>query len=366
MGKLWDSGHKTREWEEHAINGSAGFKHEMIMRVSRLARDFMKLRRSILEVTHGGKTEQAELTAMQNQEFELCREGSVDTHAEMRQMDDMVVRSTPPSYVGVSKLCCARCGLAVEAVNIPTRGRHGRVFKQWPNPGFFYQRPEWLEAFLGAEVAEAYAKVPDGKKAEAQAFIQDGKSVIQVRDSQAKMLPDTSSSDEVFGLSGHEGSEIEEVGPNVVLKVVEVKRDAPEAYQNLRALEVSEEQIAGWYSESRKKFEALGSDEVQRLLSEEEPPSFEELIAVYEENPELFEYLIQDENGIVESSGFEAAAEYYRQALIEKERRWEVHSDYSGEEYNVDEKAKELRDSEEGWSLTEDSSDSENSYCYTH
>ncbi|MFC7588178.1 nucleic acid/nucleotide deaminase domain-containing protein [Nonomuraea antimicrobica] len=93
-----------------------------------------------------------------------------DQHCEMRLVDDLLQRSSPTSTngvsLGISKLCCAKCYLALEAlvavknIKIDVQGAHMGVFPKWPLPRFL-DDPLVMEKFLGPDAYARYERNPE-------------------------------------------------------------------------------------------------------------------------------------------------------------------------------------------------------------
>ncbi|MGW4792092.1 hypothetical protein ACWEPC_06720 [Nonomuraea sp. NPDC004297] len=91
-------------------------------------------------------------------------------HCEMRLVDDLLKRLSPTSTTGVSlgisKLCCAKCYLALEAlaavksIKIDVQGAHMWAYRNWPLPGFL-DDPLVLKKFLGPDAHLLYERNPE-------------------------------------------------------------------------------------------------------------------------------------------------------------------------------------------------------------
>jgi len=151
LSHLFNSGQETKIWQENCLKRNTGSEASLIDRTSRLARDFIKLRKSILNLSSEKGESKAILESLRDQNFSFSRTGSSHRHAEMRQMyafSNLTSQERKASYIGISKLSCRRCSSVTKSLGIPTRGQHGRVFKQWEAPRFFKKDPDLLEKFL--------------------------------------------------------------------------------------------------------------------------------------------------------------------------------------------------------------------------
>src|SRR3990167_8946731 len=152
LSHLFNSGQETKIWQENCLKRNTGSEASLIDRTSRLARDFIKLRKSILNLSSEKGESKAILESLRDQNFSFSRTGSSHRHAEMRQMyafSNLTSQERKASYIGISKLSCRRCSSVTKSLGIPTRGQHGRVFKQWEAPRFFKKDPDLLEKFFG-------------------------------------------------------------------------------------------------------------------------------------------------------------------------------------------------------------------------
>src|SRR5207302_9943120 len=77
-------------------------------------------------------------------------------------------------FVGISKLCCAKCYLAIEAlqsasdIRLHVQGAHFKTYatrRGWPMPRFLRENSRALQAFLGAEGHRLYLANPAAARA---------------------------------------------------------------------------------------------------------------------------------------------------------------------------------------------------------
>ena len=367
LTNLFYSGDTTKAWEELRDTANGTFDDILVRRTSRLARDFMKLRKSVLELTHEESEEKGFLEALRIRKFDLCRAGAKDAHAEMRQADEMIGNKNKVPYLGISKLCCARCALVVETLPLETRGQHGRVFNSWPTPAFFKSSPQFLGKFLGDNAASIYSSLSHVDKSKALKIIENGKIIMPKKNPNTKMFPDTSSSDEFFGISDEE---LNQVDVSDIFNGNLVKTYNSEAYKNLREEEdLSIPDISNIFEDSPEKISSLGSSATLQFLRnyvDSDDMTFDKLSELYDEDSELFAYVIGNEVSLIDQAGFETTVECYRIAL---EREKEYYNDSCNfgnpDDLDVDQVAESIYQDENGWDYKERSNDSENRFGYS-
>ena len=309
---LFSSGQETKIWRENRLEESTSFDASVINRISRLARDFIKLRKSILNLSSEKGESKAILESLRDQNFSVSRTGSKDRHAEMRHahaFKDLKSQERKASYIGISKLSCRRCSLVTESLGIPTRGWHAGVFNRWEMPRFFKKNPE---KFLGP-ANDSYKDLPKREKIEVWNFIQNGKDLASSEDLKTNMLPDTSSSDEAFGLSDA-SDDLGALKAENVICANDAKTWHRKAYYRLLGEEVSRKKIAKIFQDSSEKFDALGSKCVRDLLQKYRL-EFDKLERLFDENPVLFQFVTEDQAELISKEGFEGAVARYRKAL---------------------------------------------------
>jgi len=94
-------------------------------------------------------------------------------HGEMRAADAVVSKAPTgralQTDVGISKICCAKCALALQAlhsamnISFMVQGAHWHVYDTdtgWPVPEFLKNNPEAMRAFLGDAAYAIYQKFP--------------------------------------------------------------------------------------------------------------------------------------------------------------------------------------------------------------
>ncbi|OGT15331.1 MAG: hypothetical protein A3B69_00105 [Gammaproteobacteria bacterium RIFCSPHIGHO2_02_FULL_38_33] len=316
LSHLFNSGQETKIWQENCLKRNTGSEASLIDRTSRLARDFIKLRKSILNLSSEKGESKAILESLRDQNFSFSRTGSSHRHAEMRQMyafSNLTSQERKASYIGISKLSCRRCSSVTKSLGIPTRGQHGRVFKQWEAPRFFKKDPDLLEKFFGHANDIVYEDLSDREKIKAWAFIQGGEVLTSSNDLKTNMLPDSSSSDEAFGLSDA-SDDIDTLKVENVICANDAKTWNRKAYDRLLGEEVSPEKIVKIFQALPEKFDALGSRCVRDLLKDDSI-EFDELERLFDENPVLFQFVTEDQAELISKEGFEGAVARYRKAL---------------------------------------------------
>ncbi len=356
LEELFKSGQKTKDWERDTIPDDT-LEEQLVKHTSRLARDFIKLRKSIHNVSHASGEEAVILKAMRDNKTALIKTGLKDEHAEIRQIYSIGQDSPQKPYIGISKLCCARCALTIKVMDVPTRGNHGRVFNNWGMPGFFKNDPASFFKFLGPASIH-YAVLTPKEKAVADELIADGKQLFQGKESKSCMMPDTSSSDEAFGLSD-ESVDPDELDFNDVFRTMHLKDQDPQAYTGLRNSGTPIKQILA-YSQTPKKLALLSSYAAIRLVDCGEC-DYEDLESLYDEDPTLLEYVLADRSNLIDDEGFDAAVDRYRKAL---QTSYDYDDDEACYEFDVDEAARQANIDENGWDYQENDEDSENRYGY--
>lgn len=107
--------------------------------ISDLARDFRKVK---------------DFFSKENFSFDILNFGEQNVHAELRMIDYLLKNQginfiNDTHYIGISKLCCAKCELVIKTMNftmkegvIETRGEHGigADDKKWQAPHFLYKK----------------------------------------------------------------------------------------------------------------------------------------------------------------------------------------------------------------------------------
>lgn len=325
--------------------------------VSRITRDFVKLRNSLASLSGCGV-------------YKVL--GVPDgTHAEMGMMDNLPVAAphVKSPYIGLSRLCCVGCGLGVAISGASVRGKHGQAFNS-NIPAFILHDPVKLEAFLGKDAYAEYLRLGKiGRSEDAIAQAQTIKGLtgrVDIDKNPRKMMADSSSSDVGLGVSDSD-DELKDMLDDIVLKDVQLlqklkheyndefeilksigisKSEILEMYgessnrlmledfqllrtiedyykcefKNLKSMGLSIKEILDLYRESKKKFEDLASDDIAALFSDEDVDvSFDDLSALYDDADDdpidkaIFEAITNTESHeVIRDCGFDKFCSMYR------------------------------------------------------
>ena len=337
-----------------------GFDKTIIQRASRLARDFMKLRKSLLDLAHAEGETKNILEAIRDKKFALTKNGKKHRHAEMRHVDALDPAALKP-HVGLSKLCCDKCALVLEILDVPTRGRHGRSFSRWELPTLFKETPALFKRFLG-EAHTSYEMLSPQEKTKAITIIETSEDVKPTKVPRGNMLADSSESDVSFGLSDVEAEHLT-VGD--LVKAADFKKAEEEIYQIFLNMGLDIQAISRFYrTSSQERLVALSSDRVQKLLASEFA-DFTALCDLYDEDEELFDYVMEDPKDLILRRGyFEEVCERYRKDLVKKQANANSEENYSGEDMG---EVDSLSDDEEAWDYDDvGSEDSANRFQYRY
>lgn len=353
--ELYKSGKQTKDWEQDTVCDDS-LDESLLKHTSRLARDFLKLRKSIHNLSHATGEGAAILKAMRDNKTTLIKTGGKDEHAEMRQVYS--IQDTPQKpYIGISKLCCARCALTVKVMDVPTRGNHGRLFNRWGIPGFFQSNPATFSKFLGASAID-HALLTPKEKMLANEHIVDGKKLSRGKDSKLRMMPDTSSSDEVFGVSD-DSADPDELDLTEIFEAMDIKDKNQKAYEGLKNTGQSIRKILS-YADTPEKLAKFSSPKAVQLVQDGEC-EYDDLESIYNESVILLDYVLADEENLIEDAGFNDAVHYYRKAL---QKSIEFEDDEACYEFDVGATARADYLEENGWDYDENEEDSDNRFGY--
>ncbi|MGW6504358.1 nucleic acid/nucleotide deaminase domain-containing protein [Nonomuraea angiospora] len=131
-------------------------------------------------VTRRVRNVSTHLRTLPNVEFtELDDSGIPGQHCEMRLVDNLSQRVgrklTNEVSLGISKLCCAKCYLALQAVKITSgmtvrvQGAHLNSYPNWPLPRFLAD-PDVMKEFLGPAAYALYQEHPEPAQARIRAL----------------------------------------------------------------------------------------------------------------------------------------------------------------------------------------------------
>lgn len=309
LKNLYYSGKTTKDWRESIKNNPdmSALDLKLINKISRLARDFIKLRHDLIEEfgCNQGITNNS-FGAINEKKYDIVRRGKKDEHAEMRLADKR------KEYIGISKLCCAHCGLAVKIMDVNTRGKHGQVFK-WDVPDFI-KTPDNLKQFIGDDAYEIYEKHPE-LRPQMLEHMQSDKSAPNSNKNR-KMLADSSDSDLELGVScdteqSHEETSFIKFNDN--MKLIQRK----ESLRLLKDYGIPKTFMIKMLATSPDKFSVFTNKDVLTLLENNFNPTnlFNRLSAIYDENPKVFKGIIANCHGLINTYGIEKVYRKYNMAL---------------------------------------------------
>lgn len=362
---LFKSGKETKRWRDQKISELAKPKSEkdikVLRAVSRMARDFIKIRRAISKAMQISPNEAGILQAIANKKLSILKLSEAEVHAEMRIIDRMIAEKTPITpneYVGISRLCCPRCALVVDSLNINTAGHHPNVGRNWALPNFFKSDNSQRGCVIGNEAAEHLKRIPPTNQAGALSFITNGQS-LGLKERKEYTFHDSSDSDDQFGISDEE-NEVADLNTKELFQLQVIKEDHYEEYFNLLR-HMPHASIAKLYKADQEGCLTLGSRHVARLVSPDEfddALDFDELLWLYHDDRELFDYFIRDENDLISQAGPQRLLELYKEKLAEERYRLKhnigIDDIYP---YDVDAKVKAEFESEEGLESYDNGSD---------
>jgi hypothetical protein len=297
---------------------------------ARLVRDFQKIRNSLLQ-TSSDPLANAILQAIRAKQFYLVRNGEKDVHAEMRLLPwAFATTISGSSYIGLSKLCCNHCGLAIDSLGIQTRGKHGQGF-EWPilnvinpdTPNNSHTFNSYIfSAFFGPEAIQDFYSLPADKRATALTFVQSKES-SPFSTSNRITHADSSDSDVEFGLSCSDDddakNELKSFTTKSIWHLRYIKIHHSTAYYNLCDLNIPFTQIVNLFLESQDKFKALANTKVcqfiENLTNSQETENITELFArlacIYDDDVSMFWNLITDKYQLINKYGFNEVYERF-------------------------------------------------------
>ena len=362
---LFKSGKETKHWRDQKIRELAEPKSDkdikVLRAVSRMARDFIKIRRAISKAMSIAPSEPGILQAIANKKLSILKLSEAEVHAEMRIIDRMIAEKTPitpEEYIGISRLCCPRCALVVDSLKINTAGHHPNIGRNWALPNFFKSQSPQRDCVIGDEAAEHLKRIPPTNQTGTLSFLTDGKKLgLQKR--KGYTFHDSSDSDDQFGISDDE-NEVADLKTNELFQLQVIKEDHYEEYFNLLR-HMPHASIARLYQNDQAGFLTLGSRHVARLVNPDEfddALDFDELFEVYNDDRELFDYFIRDKNDLMSQAGPQRLLELYKEKLAEKRYRLKhnigIDDIYP---YDVDANVKAEFESEEGLESYDNGSD---------
>jgi hypothetical protein len=137
----------------------------------RLYQDLIKLEDFFSTMKHlePYATELVQAMATRKIDYSMINVGAQNVHAEMRLTSHAVTQGIKFPYIGISKLCCAYCNLVMDtflkaqyfeaddAMDVPTRGRHGVPYP-WLIPEPLRNYEPFIKELLGSDLYAIYAK----------------------------------------------------------------------------------------------------------------------------------------------------------------------------------------------------------------
>jgi len=128
--------HTQKEWAKHGAGKSAE-KAAILNIIYKTTRDFLMVEKELQKDDDKISPQFRDLKTLLGQDtpaFHILKEGEErDIHAEMRILNYIITKEVakngtgadilPPTYIGISKLCCKYCGAAISCVNKIQKGR---------------------------------------------------------------------------------------------------------------------------------------------------------------------------------------------------------------------------------------------------
>ncbi|MCD6048550.1 MAG: hypothetical protein K0S08_2197 [Gammaproteobacteria bacterium] len=143
----------------------------------------------------------------------------------------------------------------------------------------------------------------------------------------------------------------------------EAKYYTPKGYKNLREGGVSTYSVSSFFKTSPDKLEALSSEHVRALIKYNPDISYDSLSEIFDEDPKLFDYVVQDRRDLICCEDFDTVVARYRKALHTQHER-ENCSFYDGKSFDIEAEADYL--SENGLSYNEEESDANQESYYSY
>lgn len=376
---MFKSGHATKVWMASAIKNMEeedDIKNAialLIKKTTRIARDFLKLRDFLLKENLTDPIAQGLLKAIREQKIKIIHCEGKDVHAEMRIVANQLSKpSNGETYIGISKLCCDHCSLAMQAFGIKSRGLHGQSAK-WPIPSFISSNHNNLTKYMGDAAYLDYQGLSKLKQKESLDYVASKESNPTKENARhgRSMYADTSDSDIEFGLNMSDdedaAADVEEFPLADVWTLRHITYFHPKEFDRLQKIGLSMKEIIHLYKEPKEKFDAMGSEHayalIQRLSENEsgdnESEVFDKLSDIFDDNENLFWRIVEDDNELVVNFGLKEVCDRYNEKAANKHEddREGEHHDYD----SYDEVGDELVE-DNGWDYVHDSDDSENEW----
>jgi clumping factor A len=378
LNELFESNLSTKEWREQASQALEceddvrKILLEVIKKISRFVRDFLKIRDFLTYASKQDASSTEILSAIRNRRFEIIHVEGKDVHAEMRILSQMLSSPTTQyPYIGISKLCCDHCGLALNAFGAQSRGIHGQGAK-WPAPGFLTNNPTHLKKYVGEDAYSVFRQLSPKKQREALGFISSKESNPTKENARhgRYMSADSSDSDIEFGAHCSDEEQAEELRDFPLGDIWwyrDIKKYSQEKLERLVSVGLTLTQAIALYKEDRNKFTAIASKRAVSLIQEISDTNFdgdsldvfEKLSAIYDENKVLFWSILNDESDLVVEHGLDEMCDRYNAKTAQFS---ENNSDGEENDYYGLVSADVTR--ENGWDYDSNSDDSDNYYTY--
>ena len=331
----FQSGDSTKKWKNYKIKDEDKKMEKIIHTTAKHLKDFLKLRDFLLYKHKYDYATRNIFEAIRNKRYQILHFEGKDVHAEMRLLSHHLrEKHGKPRYIGLSKLCCAHCGLAMSSFEIKNRGIHGQAY-DWPLPDFLGESKAHLKVYLGEENFKIYEKLNQKGRRQALDFVKTKESCDRKENAKhgRMMQADSSSSDVEFGLTLSDTSENEALCGYSLGDVWMIKNMLSLYDEECNRLKDSNvriciETLLDWYKNKPDKLEALLNHNVIFLVNEiaayreELSPSdvFDELTDLYDNEYDLFNAILNDEideNHILIKHGFDALLAEYNKSSEE-------------------------------------------------
>jgi hypothetical protein len=384
LRNLFLSGQNTRDWlsnsnAEDYEGLSDRLFNKLAKKVSRLARDFLKLRSSLLTNSiHNQAAETDILNILHQAEVKILKQEGKGVHAEMGVI--AVTRAAPVDarpYTGISKLSCDHCGLAMDVFSMPHRGQHGQG-AQWPFPSFISTDAKVLEKYQGKDTYAKYQKLSKEKQKEALSYMasKDSSPIRENARHGRKMEADSSESDVEAGLNCSDEAKAEEItgfSLEDVWSLRYLKYRFSEEFRRLTELGIGFAEVLALYKNSTDKFLAIANEKTCRLIWNEHEYGqqnicelLEKLSVLYDADEQSFWGLVNDEEDAISKFGFDEVYDRIFADSSSAEPQDDLNEYRSADEEELDRYQTVAADLEEenGWDYDYCSNDSENEWGY--
>lgn len=333
---LFYSGESTKEWRKQIVdmplyqglkaeNIETAFLTKLLNKIARISRDFIKLRKLIFSVTHDPDDSALQI-ALKERRTEIIQADEPDVHAEMRLINKLATSNTTiNNYIGISKLCCDKCGLAVDVMQVETRGKHGQGYG-WPLPKFIKDDMTIFKKYVGDLAYGLYEKLAPQEK---QAFLEHIKSDVSAAFPNENARhgryqdADTSSSDGEFGVLDSDkelDNNATEFPFYLIWALRKIKQDHPSRLKNLLrggiglqeavCLYINDERKFLTLSGSKEKVSAMRCKNAIKLIQKDEDND-DLLSELFDINPNLFWFVVNDKDNLLDEYSIQEIKQRY-------------------------------------------------------